>query len=166
MRLSKHHSMIESLPLGQPAQLLLRFGLGTAFLSAVADRFGLYGPHGAGGVAWGDFAHFTAYTGTLTWFLPSAITLLLAWIATAGEIIFGILLLLGLRTREVALGSAALLVSFALGMSASTVGIHSAFNYSVFSAAGGALLLAAFGDRPSWSLDALLSAPRPSGRGE
>jgi len=143
--------------LGQPAQLLLRFGLGTAFLSACASRFGLYGPPGTPGAGWGDFAHFTAYTRTLTWFLPEALTPFLAWTATAGEILFGVLLLIGLRTREAALGSSALLISFALGMTASENGIHSAFSYSVFSAAGGALLLATFRD-PSWSLDAFLAA--------
>ncbi|WP_394829135.1 DoxX family protein [Pendulispora albinea] len=141
--------------LGQPAQALLRFGIGTAFLSAVADRFGLYGPPGAPGVGWGDFAHFTEYTHTLTWWVPSALTPLLAWLATLGEIVFGVMLLVGLRTREAALGSAALLTSFALSMTFSARGIHSAFSYSVFSAAGGALLLATFRD-PSWSLDALL----------
>src|SRR5437899_12739196 len=36
--------------------------LGASFLSAVADRFGLWGPHGAKNVSWGDFAHFVEYT--------------------------------------------------------------------------------------------------------
>jgi hypothetical protein len=38
-------------------RLLARFALGASFLSAVADRCGLWGPYGAKNVAWGDFAH-------------------------------------------------------------------------------------------------------------
>jgi hypothetical protein len=47
-----------------------RLALGFSFLSAVADRFGLWGALGAPHVAWGDFAHFITYTATLNWFLP------------------------------------------------------------------------------------------------
>src|SRR5437016_11159934 len=43
-------------------RLFARFALGASFLSAVADRFGLWGPHGAKNVSWGDFAHFVEYT--------------------------------------------------------------------------------------------------------
>ncbi len=35
-----------------------RVALGCAFLSAVADRFGLWGKYGG----WGNFANFTRYT--------------------------------------------------------------------------------------------------------
>jgi Cu/Ag efflux pump CusA len=44
-------------------RLFARFALGASFLSAVADRFGLWGPHGAKNVSWGDFAHFVEYAG-------------------------------------------------------------------------------------------------------
>src|SRR5215813_7743077 len=47
-----------------------RLALGFSFLSAVADRFGLWGALGAPHIAWGDFAHFITYTATLNWFLP------------------------------------------------------------------------------------------------
>jgi len=33
-------------------------------LSAVADRFGLWGPPRAANVSWGDWPHFVAYTAT------------------------------------------------------------------------------------------------------
>src|SRR5204863_8325968 len=39
------------------ATLLLRIAIALAFLSAVADRFGLWGPPGKQGVSWGDLAH-------------------------------------------------------------------------------------------------------------
>lgn len=38
-----------------------RIALAAAFLSAVADRFGLWGPPGATGVAWGDLKNFNDY---------------------------------------------------------------------------------------------------------
>jgi len=44
-------------------RLFARFALGASFLSAVADRFGLWGPYGAKNVSWGNFAHFVEYTG-------------------------------------------------------------------------------------------------------
>ena len=47
--------------------------LAFSFLSAVADRFGLWGQFGVGGVAWGDFERFTAYTARLLWFLPQSL---------------------------------------------------------------------------------------------
>ena len=46
-------------------RLLARFALGASFLSAVADRFGLWGPYGAKNVSWGNFAHFVEYTGAV-----------------------------------------------------------------------------------------------------
>jgi hypothetical protein len=45
------------------AQLLLRLALGVTLLSAVADRFGIWGPPGAATVSWGDWTHFV--TGTV-----------------------------------------------------------------------------------------------------
>ena len=56
--------------LGWLAVWLLRVALAYSFLSAVADRFGLWGQFGVTGVAWGDFERFTAYTAELLWFLP------------------------------------------------------------------------------------------------
>src|SRR3954447_8862940 len=66
---------------------LLRVALAFSFLSAVADRFGLWGPFGVAGVAWGDFERFTAYTAQLLWFLPPSLVSLAAILATAAEAI-------------------------------------------------------------------------------
>jgi hypothetical protein len=44
--------------------VFLRIALGISFLSAVADRFGLWGAYGQPNVAWGDFSRFVAYTGS------------------------------------------------------------------------------------------------------
>jgi hypothetical protein len=92
---------------------LLRLPVAAAFLDAVADRLGFLGPHGTPGVAWGDFTHFIAYTATLNPFVPHAIIPALAVLATLGETTFGIALLLGIRLRIAAFGSAVLLFLFA-----------------------------------------------------
>ena len=60
----------------------LRLALGVSFLSAIADRFGLWGLLGKPNAAWGDFSHFIICTAKLNWFMPSATTPALAWGAT------------------------------------------------------------------------------------
>ncbi len=60
---------------------------------------------------------------------------------TAAEILFGLLLVLGWKTRTIVLLSGVLLTTFALTMTM-TLGVKAPLDLSVFSAAGGALLLA------------------------
>ena len=81
------------------ARLFARFALAASFLSAVADRFGLWGPYGAKNVSWGDFAHFAEYTGAVTPFFSGSLTVSFAWAATVAETLFGILLIVGFKTR-------------------------------------------------------------------
>jgi uncharacterized membrane protein YphA (DoxX/SURF4 family) len=133
------------------ATLFMRLALGFSFLSAVGDRFGMWGAYGEPHVGWGNFSRFTAYTGSLLWFLPHALYPLLAWAATAAETLLGLALILGLFTRAVAFLSAILLLMFALAMTFS-LGIKAPLDYSVFSASAGGFLLAAFDQYP-WSLD-------------
>ena len=73
--------------LGRLAVWLLRLALAFSFLSAVADRFGLWGPFGIAGVSWGNFERFTAYTAQLLWFLPPSLVSPAAILATAAEVI-------------------------------------------------------------------------------
>lgn len=134
--------------------LFLRLALAASFLSAVADRFGLWGPPGKSSVAWGNFANFEAYTALLNWFVPHGWIPLLAWVDTALEVLLGILLFLGLATRATAFISGVLLLLFALAMTFST-GIESALSYSVFTASAGAFLLA-FNGPYCCSIDNLL----------
>jgi uncharacterized membrane protein YphA (DoxX/SURF4 family) len=119
----------------------LRYALGLGFLSAVADRFGLWGPFGKPNVAWGDFSRFLEYTHTLNWYVPAGIIPALGIIATGAELLFGILLLLGWYTRVTALLSGLLLVLFGVSM-ALALGVQAPLNYGVFTGAGGAFLLA------------------------
>jgi uncharacterized membrane protein YphA (DoxX/SURF4 family) len=129
----------------------LRLALGVAFLSAVADRFGLWGAAGAKNVAWGDFAHFTQYTRQLNPWAPAALIPTLAWLSTTAELVLGAALILGLFTRWAALLSGILLLLFAGGMSIGT-GVKAALDASVFSAAAAAFALVVLGAGP-WSVD-------------
>src|SRR5260370_26000935 len=124
-------------------RLFARFALGACFLSAVADRFGLWGPYGGKNVSWGNFAHFVEYTGAVTSLFPSSLTVSFAWAATVAETLFGILLIAGFKIRMASVLSCLLLLSFAMSM-ATALGIKSPFDYSVFSSAAAAFLLPFF----------------------
>ena len=130
-------------------------GLGVGFLSAVADRFGMWGGFGQPNVEWGNFSRFLEYTHTLNWYLPAGMILPLGVIATGVEILFGLLLVIGWRTRAAALLSALLLLTFGVSMTFA-LGIKAPLNYAVFTGIGGALLLASRESFP-FSLDELLS---------
>lgn len=114
-----------------------RIAFGCAFLSAVADRFGLWGKYGG----WGNFANFTKYTAEVNSFMSASVIPFLAWTATIAETLLGIGLILGLWRQWVAAASAVLLAIFGVAMAIS-FGIKSPMDYSVFSASAGALLLA------------------------
>lgn len=120
----------------------LRLALATSFLSAVADRFGIFGAFGSSpNVSWGDMQHFYEYTARVVAYVPKAMVPAAAWADTVAETLLGILLIVGYRLRVVSWLTGALLLVLALSMTVS-MGIKSAFAYSVFSAAGGAFLLA------------------------
>jgi putative oxidoreductase len=122
------------------APLLLRLALGITLLSAVVDRFGVWGPPGGATVAWGDWTHFVAYTAKVNSFLPSSLAPALAIIATAAEALLGIALILGLFRRPVAFASAALFALFAGAMTLS-FGVKAPLNFSVFVDFAAALIL-------------------------
>lgn len=132
--------------------LFLRLALGAGFLSAVADRFGLWGPPGAPGVAWGDFSRFLDYTATLNPWAPDLLVPWLGWAATGAEVVVGLALIAGFWTRRTALVGGALLLLFGLGMTVGT-GVKSALDASVFAAAAAAFALACLGPG-RWSVDA------------
>ena len=140
------------------ARLFARFALGISFLSAVADRFGLWGPPGGSNVSWGTFTHFVAYTGTVMSLFPSSWTVAFAWASTVGETLLGILLIAGFKTRTASLLSGLLLLSFAMAM-VTDLGVKKPLDYSVFSAAAAAFLLA-FREPDRFTLDNLLNRRR------
>lgn len=126
----------------QVARIFLRLALSTAFFSAIADRFGLYGPPGTAGVSWGDWAHFLQFVAYLNWFVPKVLIPTLGAVETIVEFTLAVALLVGVRQRIVAWASAALLTSFALTMTIA-LGIKAPLGYGVFTAVGGAVLLGA-----------------------
>src|SRR3954452_23472466 len=144
-----------SLKLRNLSSVVLRCGLGLGFLSAVADRFGLWGAFGQPNVEWGNFSRFLEYTQTLNWYLPARMILPTGIIATGAEIIFGVLLLVGWHTRAAALLSGVLLVTFGVAMTLA-LGIKAPLNFAVLTGVGGALLLANCEGFP-FSLDEWLS---------
>jgi uncharacterized membrane protein YphA (DoxX/SURF4 family) len=119
-------------------KLFLRLSLAVDFLSAVADRFGIWNNH----VAWGSWDQFVAYTHILLPWLSGVWVQIAAGAATAAEIIFAIFLLIGWKTSLFAKLSGILLLLFALSMSFST-GVKTAFDASVYAASAGAFALGA-----------------------
>ena len=119
------------------AVVYARVALGTAFLSAVAGRFGIWDRS----IDWAHFERFIRRTAEVNAFMPAVTIPFLAWAATAAEISCGVALIVGFQLRWTALASAVLLGLFAVAMTIST-GVKPPLDYSVFSASAGALLLA------------------------
>jgi uncharacterized membrane protein YphA (DoxX/SURF4 family) len=140
------------------ASLLLRIGLGFGFLSAVADRLGLWGAFGQPNVEWGNFSRFLEYTHTLNWYLPAGMIPTLGVIATGAEILFGLLLVVGWHTRAAALLSGLLLLAFGTAMTLA-LGIKAPLNFAVLTGIGGAFVLANC-ERFPFSADELLRRTR------
>lgn len=118
-------------------KLFLRLAISAGFLSASADRFGLW-PKDVS--VWGDWNSFLEYTEIINPWVPISLIPTLAIVATAAEIIFAVFLILGYKTELFARLSGILLLLFALSMTFST-GIKGAFDYSVFSASAAAFAL-------------------------
>jgi uncharacterized membrane protein YphA (DoxX/SURF4 family) len=117
--------------------IYVRLALGAAFLSGIADRFGLYGKN----VGYGNFENFVQYTAQVNSFMPAVTIRFLAWAATVAELLLGLALIFGLWLRWTSLASAVLLALFGTAMAIS-FGFKSPLDYSVFSASAAALLLA------------------------
>src|SRR5438067_13922116 len=134
------------------AAIYARLALGAAFLSGIADRFGLYGKN----VGYGNFDNFVKYTACVNSFMPAFTVRYLAWAATVAELVLGLALVFGLWIRWTSLASAVLLVLFGTAMAIS-FGFKSPLDYSVFSASAAALLLALMAgdrDRPPFATTA------------
>ena len=106
----------------------------------------------------GNFAHFVKYTRAVTSLFPSSSTVSFAWAATVAETLFGILLIVGFKTRMASVLSGLLLLLFAIGM-VTGLGIKKPFDYSVFSVAAAAFLLALW-EPDRFTFDKLLNRLR------
>ncbi len=118
-------------------KLFLRLALSIAFLSAVADRLGLWPPDVS---AWGNWPAFLAYTQQINPWAPEGLIPTLGFLATTAELVFGICLLVGFKTRLFARLSGYLLLIFGLAM-AFSIGLKKVFDFSVFSASAAAFAL-------------------------
>jgi putative oxidoreductase len=123
--------------LERAAMVYARLALGSAFLSAVAGRFGIWDRS----LDWAHFERFMHRTAEVNAFMPAFTIPFLAWAATVAEISCGVALILGVQLRWVALASAVLLGMFAVAMTVS-LGVKPPLDSSVYSASAGALLLA------------------------
>ena len=117
--------------------LFLRLILASGLLTAAGARFGLI----AAPAAWDAFSRWT----TRLWGLaPLSIQPVLGWVVVGIEIVLGLLILVGFRTRQMALATGVLLLATALAMWL-RAGIQSPFHAAVFAYAGVAFTLAALG---------------------
>jgi len=124
-------------------KLFLRLAISIGFLSAVADRFGMWGKENS---AWGTWDSFLEYTQLLNPWIPKSLIPTMGIIATVAEITFAVFLLIGFKTELFAKLSGFLLLIFAISMTFST-GIKGAFDYSVFTASAGAFALSLMKDK-------------------
>jgi len=118
-------------------KIFLRVSLAASFLSAVADRLGLWSKEVS---AWGNWEAFLNYTAVINPWMPAGLIPALGFVASAAEVLFGVCLLAGFKTELVARLSGALLLLFAISMTLAT-GIKGPLDYSVFTAAAGAFAL-------------------------
>ncbi|MEZ4856668.1 MAG: DoxX family protein [Gelidibacter sp.] len=132
-------------------KLFLRFAIAIGFLSAVADRFGIWSKEIA---VWGNWHNFLEYTQLINPWVPNALIPTIGIIATAAEIGFAVFLIIGFKTEFFAKLSGILLLLFALSMTFS-VGIKAAFDYSVFSASAAAFALSLMKEK-HYELDQIL----------
>ena len=135
------------------SQLFLRLALAASLLSAVADRLGLWGPPGAVNVSWGNWENFLAYSNKLNFYVSPQIGNVLAILATVLEVVFGVMFLIGYKTRLASWGTFLLMVIFALSMTVA-LGVKPPLSYSVWTTAGAAALLGSI-SRYKWSIDNL-----------
>lgn len=133
-------------------QLFLRLALGIGFILPVMDRFGWLGVPGNPTVGWGNWSIFLDYTNSLMPYLSRPLANIMAIIATAGELIFGVLLIIGYKIRLAAAGSFLLTLMFALSM-LFFANYRAPFNYSVFVVSASSLLLATIPNY-KWALEA------------
>ncbi len=129
------------------SSLFLRLAIAASFLSAVADRFGFWGIPGSPSVSWGNWENFVSYSNAINFYVSPAVGEVFAGVATALEVIFALLLLVGYQLRLTALSSGVLLLAFALSMTLS-FGIKPPLDYSVWTGAAACFLLSSLGTCP------------------
>ncbi len=121
----------------------LRFSFAAIFLSAVADRFGMWSMDVS---AWGNWESFVTYTYSLNPWFPKRIIPLVSGIVTFLEIALSLLLILNYKVKQTAFLSSILLFLFVFAMSL-TIGVKSMLDYGVLPLAFSAMALFYFSDK-------------------
>ncbi|GAA4278194.1 DoxX family protein [Aquimarina mytili] len=111
-------------------KLFLRASIAFSFLSAVADRLGLWPEEIS---AWGNWANFLVYTKLLNPWFPDSFINPIGIVVTFIEVLLAIFLIIGFKTSLFARLSGYILLLFGLAMTF-TIGIKAPFDYSVFTA--------------------------------
>lgn|SRR5690606_25110108 len=124
-------------------KLFLRIAISIGFLSAVADRFGMWSKDVS---VWGNWNSFLEYTQLINPWFPNSLISTIGIIATSAEVLFAVCLLLGFKTALFAKLSGFLLLAFALSMTFS-MGIKGPLDYSVFIASAGAFALSSMKEK-------------------
>jgi putative oxidoreductase len=137
-------------------QLLLRLAIGITFLTPVLDRLGILGRAGTGNIEWGNWENFINYTTTLMPFFERPMVNVMGLIATIAEATIAVGLIVGCKTKYVALGSCLLTLTFIVFM-ATSVGIQKAINFGVFTASAASFLLSKI-QYYHWSIDSLFNS--------
>ena len=118
-------------------KLALRLSIALGFLSAVADRLGLWDEEISN---WGTWESFLDYTAFINPWFPESMIPAIGFVATVLEVVFAVFLLIGFKTSLFAKLSGYLLLIFALSMTFSS-GIKGVFDYSVLTAAAACFAL-------------------------
>src|SRR5436305_7349904 len=84
------------------AHALLRFSLGTGFILPVLDRIGVLGAPGNVHVTWGNWTNFVHYTHRLMPYVSVQVAALFSLVATIGEALCGIMLIVGYKVKVAA----------------------------------------------------------------
>ena len=135
-------------------KVFLRLAISIGFLSAVADRCGIWRKEVS---VWGNWDSFLSYTQMINPWIPNSLIPIIGILATVAEIVFAIFLIIGLKTELFAKLSGFLLLLFAVSMTFST-GVKGALDFSVFSASAGAFALSLMKEK-YLELDNLISKP-------
>jgi len=130
------------------AAFFLRLALAATYFSAYAGRINLFGNRADG------WERFLKYASEVNSWAPESIKTSLAISATILEIVISILLLIGLRVRQVAIASGMLTFMFAMAMTYS-YGVKEPLDYGVFVNFTAAFLLAMMPVH-IWSVDQYL----------
>jgi uncharacterized membrane protein YphA (DoxX/SURF4 family) len=137
-------------------QLLLRLAIGITFLTPVLDRLGIFGHPGTGNIEWGNWKNFIDYTSTLMPFFDRPMVNVMGLIATISEATIAVGLIIGFKTKYIALGSCLLTLTFIVFM-ATSIGIQKPINFGVFTASAASLLLSKIPNY-QWSIDNLFKS--------